>query len=88
MNVGGAGITLSMIYAGLVGSGVIGILLSGGIISELRPNTQIMEEFIIPISVFAAILVMGLIAGGLTFLVNYSGNTKSVEYTEYTEFKI
>ena len=88
MNVGGASITLSMIYAGLVGSGVIGILLSGGIISELRPNTQIMEEFIIPISVFAAILVTGLIAGGLTFLVNYSGNTKSVEYTEYTEFKI
>src|ERR687897_1586759 len=85
MNVGGASITLSMIYAGLVGSGVIGILLSGGIISELRPNTQIMEEFIIPISVFAAILVMGLIAGGLTFLVNYSGNTKSVEYTKTKE---
>jgi hypothetical protein len=50
MNVGGASITLSMIYAGLVGSGVIGILLSGENISELRPNTQIMEECIIPIS--------------------------------------
>jgi hypothetical protein len=66
MNVGGAGITLSMIYAGLAG-GVIGIVLSGGNISELKPNTQIMEEFIIPISAFAAIFVIGLIASGLTF---------------------
>jgi hypothetical protein len=85
MNVGGVSITLSMIYAGLVGSGIIGIVLSGGNISELRPNTQIMEEFIIPISIFAAILVIGLIAGGLTFLVNYSGNMKNVEYTKTKE---
>jgi hypothetical protein len=85
MNVGGASITLSMIYAGLVGSGVIEIVLSGGDISELRSNTQIMEEFIIPISIFAAILVIGLIAGGLTFLVNYLGNIKNIEYTKHTE---
>jgi hypothetical protein len=85
MNVGGVSITLSMIYAGLVGLGIIGIVLSGGNISELRPNTQIMEEFIIPISIFAAILVIGLIAGGLTFLVNYSGNMKNVEYTKTKE---
>jgi hypothetical protein len=85
MNVGGASITLSMIYAGLVGSGVIEIVLSGGDISELRSNTQIMEEFIIPISISAAILVIGLIAGGLTFLVNYLGNIKNIEYTKHTE---
>jgi hypothetical protein len=36
--------------AGLAG-GVIGIILSGGNITELKPNTQIMEEFIIPISI-------------------------------------
>jgi hypothetical protein len=83
MNVGGASITLIMIYAGLVGSGVIGVVLSGGNISELRPNTQIMEEFIVPISIFAAVLVIGLIAGGLTFVVNYSSNMKNVEYTEH-----
>ena len=56
-----------MVYAGLAG-GVIGIVLSGGNISELKPNTQIMKEFIIPISTFAAISVIGPIAGGLTFL--------------------
>ena len=87
MNIGGASITISMIYAGLVGSGVMGIVLNGGNISELRPNTQIMEEFIIPISVFAAILVVGLIAGGLTFLVTYLDNMKSVEYTKQTKRK-
>ena len=52
----------------LLGSGVIGTILSGGNITELKPNTQIMEQFIIPISVFAAVLVIGLIAGGLTKL--------------------
>src|SRR5918994_3110112 len=77
MNVGGVSITLSMIYAGLVGLGIIGIVLSGGNISELRPNTQIMEEFIIPISIFAAILVIGLIAGGLTFLSSVAVHQKS-----------
>ena len=74
--VGGASITLSMVYAGLAG-GVIGIILSGGNISELKPNTQIMEEFIIPISAFAAISVIGLIAGGLTFLSSVAVHQKS-----------
>jgi hypothetical protein len=35
-----------------------------------------MEQFIIPISIFAAVLVIGLIAGGLTFLLNYLGHKK------------
>ena len=59
--------TLTIAYAGLIGFGVIGTILSGGNITELKPNTQIMEQFIIPISIFAAVLVIGLIAGGLTF---------------------
>ena len=33
-----------------------------------------MEQFIIPISIFVAALVIGLIAGGLTFLLNYLGS--------------
>jgi len=73
MNVGGATVTLTIAYAGLIGSGVIGTILSGGNITELRTDTQIMEQFIIPISIFSAVLVIGLIAGGLTFLLNYLG---------------
>ncbi|HEU4824658.1 MAG TPA: hypothetical protein VFS97_14635, partial [Nitrososphaeraceae archaeon] len=76
MNIGGATVTLTIGYAGLIGSGVIGTILSGGNITELKPNPQIMEQFIIPISIFAAVLVIGLIAGGLTFLLNYLGYKK------------
>ena len=80
MNVGGATVTLTMIYAGLVGSGIMGIIMSGGNNAvELKPNTQVLEQFIIPISIFAAILVIGLIAGGLTFLLSFLGNRKRFE---------
>jgi hypothetical protein len=68
MNVGGATVTLTMVYAGLVGSGIIGIIMSGGNNAvELKPNTQVLEQFIIPVSIFAVILVIGLIAGGQVF---------------------
>ena len=81
MNIGGATVTLTIASAGLIGSGVIGTILSGGNITELRPNTQVMEQFIIPISVFAAVLVIGLIAGGLGFLLNYLGYKKKAANT-------
>jgi hypothetical protein len=78
MNVGGATVTLTMIYAGLVGSGIIGIIMSGGNNAvELKPSTQVLEQFIVPISAFAMILVIGLIAGGLTFLLNFMSIRKS-----------
>jgi hypothetical protein len=81
MNVGRATVTLTMIYAGLVGSGIMGIIMSGGNNAvELKPNTQVLEQFIIPISIFAAILVIGLIAGGLTFLLSFLGNMKRSEH--------
>ena len=81
MNVGGATVTLTMIYAGLVGSGIIEIIMSGGNNAvELKPNTQVLEQFIIPISIFAAILVIGLIAGGLTFLLSFLGDMKRSEH--------
>lgn len=81
MNIGGASVTLTIASAGLIGSGVIGTILSGGNITEVKPNTQILEQFIIPISIFAAVLVIGLIAGGLTFLLNYLGYKKKATNT-------
>ena len=81
MNIGGATVTLTIASAGLIGSGVIGTVLSGGNITELKPNIQILEQFIIPISIFAAVLVIGLIAGGLTFLLNYLGSKKKATNT-------
>jgi hypothetical protein len=80
MNVGGASVTLTMTYAGLVGSGIIGIIMSSGNNAvELKPNTQVLEQFIVPISAFAMILVIGLIAGGLTFLLNFMRHKKKFE---------
>ena len=81
MNIGGASVTLTIASAGLIGSGVIGTILSGGNITEVKPSTQILEQFIIPISIFAAVLVIGLIAGGLTFLLNYLGYKKKATNT-------
>jgi hypothetical protein len=81
MNIGGATVTLIIASAGLIGSGIIGTILSGGTIAELQPNTQIIEQFIIPISIFAAVLVIGLIAGELAFLLNYLGYKKKAANT-------
>ena len=62
MNIGGATVTLTIASAGLIGSGVIGTILSGGQIEDLQPNTQIIEQFTISLSIFAAVLVIYLIA--------------------------
>jgi len=74
MNVGGTAITLAMIFAGLVGSGILGVITSGGgvfAVNKLMPNNAIMVQFIPPIASFAAILSIGVIAGGITYIATY-----------------
>lgn len=72
MNVGGTSVTIAMIIAGMMGSGILDMIASGtDAVTELKPNTSIMVQFISPVSVFAAILVMGVIAGGLMFITSY-----------------
>jgi hypothetical protein len=71
MNMGGACVTITMIVAGLIGSGVFAVVTSGGVATQLKPNTEVMAQFILPISVFAAVLVIGVIAGGIVFITNY-----------------
>lgn len=77
MNLGGACVTITMIFAGLIGSGIFAVVTSGGVSTQLKPNTEIMVQFILPISVFAAVLVMGVIAGGIVFITNYFGMKNS-----------
>jgi len=36
MNVGGTAITLTMIFAGLAGSGILGVITSGGGVSAIN----------------------------------------------------
>jgi hypothetical protein len=69
MNVGGAATTIIMIFAGLAGSGVLDII--GGGSDTLQENTAIMDQFIAPIAIFTGVLSIGVISGGLAFVMSY-----------------
>src|ERR687895_921485 len=69
MNVGGAATTITMIFAGLAGSGVLGLILGGS--DSLQPNTAIMDQFIAPIATFTGMLSIGMISGGLAYVMTY-----------------
>lgn len=69
MNVGGAATTIIMIFAGLAGSGVLGIIVGGS--DTLQENTAIMDQFIAPIAIFTGVLSIGVISGGLAFVMSY-----------------
>ena len=71
MNVGGAAVTLMMVYAGLAGSGVLGVIAGGGGAAGLKENLAIMEQFITPIAAFAGLLIIGVVAGGLAYITTY-----------------
>src|SRR5215207_4730989 len=69
MNVGGAATTITMIFACLAGSGVLGLILGGS--DSLLPNTAIMDQFIAPIATFTGVLSIGMISGGLAYVMTY-----------------
>jgi hypothetical protein len=69
MNVGGAATTIIMIFAGLAGSGILGIIVGGN--DTLQENTAIMDQFIAPIAIFIGVLSIGVISGGLAFVMSY-----------------
>jgi hypothetical protein len=69
MNVGGAATTIIMIFAGLAGSGVLGVIVGGS--DTLQENTAIMDQFISPIAIFTGVLSIGVISGGLALVMSY-----------------
>ena len=71
MNVGGAATTISMILAGLMGSGALDLILSAGNTTELQQNQAIMDQFIPPIATFAGVLSIGVIVGGISYITTY-----------------
>jgi hypothetical protein len=74
MNVGDAATTLTMIFAGLIGSGILSVITSGAgasSVSQLQPNIGVMVQFIPPISAFAGLLSIGVISGGVTYITIY-----------------
>lgn len=69
MNVGGAATTIAMIFAGLAGSGALGVIL--GASDSLQPNAAIMDQFVPLIAAFTGLLSIGVIAGGLAYITTY-----------------
>ena len=68
MNVGGAGSMMIMTYAGLAGTGLLTVFSEG----KLGPKyPQIMDSFIEPIGGFIALLAIGVMCGGLGFVLAY-----------------
>lgn len=72
MNVGGAGSMMIMTYAGLAGTGVLSVFTEGVIGPK---NPAIMDSFIEPIGGFIFLLALGVMSGGLCFVLGYR-NTK------------
>ncbi len=73
MNVGGAGAMLIMIFAGLAGTGLITLFTEG----KLGPkDPAIMDSFIEPIGGFIALLAIGVICGGIGFIIAYRQESK------------
>jgi hypothetical protein len=68
MNIGGIGTTLSMISAGLAGSGALSLLTEGKIGPQ---NIAIMDSFIPQIASFIGILAIGVLCGGLSYTIVY-----------------
>ena len=72
MNVGGAGSMMIMTYAGLAGTGLLTVFSEG----KLGPKyPEIMNSFIEPIGGFIALLAIGVMCGGLGFVLAYRTNS-------------
>lgn len=69
MNVGGAATTITLIFAGLAGSGILSFILART--GPVQPNTAIMDQFVPLIAAFTGLLSIGLLAGGLAYITTY-----------------
>lgn len=71
MNIGGAGAMMTMTFAGLAGTGLLTVFSEGQLGTK---NPSIMDSFIEPIGGLITILAIGVICGGLGFVLAYNNN--------------
>lgn len=76
VNVGGAVVAITLIYAGLVGSGIFDLIITGNDSATLKENPAIMNEFVIPIVVFVNLLIVGAIVGSILYFATYFQNMR------------
>jgi hypothetical protein len=69
MNVGGTGATMLMIFVGLAGSGVLSVFSEGKLGKE---NIAIIDSFVPPIGSFIGVLAIGVICGGIGYILAYT----------------
>jgi hypothetical protein len=69
VNVGCAATTITIIFAGLPGSGILSLIPGGT--GSLQPNTTIMDQLAHLIAAFTELLSIGLLAGGLAYITTY-----------------
>jgi hypothetical protein len=68
MNIGGAGTTILMIFAGLAGSGVLSLFVEGKLGNQ---DVAILTSFIPSIAIFIVMLSIGVICGGIAYIMAY-----------------
>ena len=73
INVGGPMTTLLMIFAGLSGSGVLAAFTEGKIGPQ---NVNILNALTTPIAISIGILSIGVICGGLAYILTYTKGKK------------
>ena len=74
MNVGGAGAMMIMTFAGLAGTGLLSVFTEG----KLGPKyPAVMDSFIEPIGGLITLLAIGVVCGGLCFVLAYRDNVVS-----------
>ena len=76
VNVGGAAVAITLIYAGLIGSGIFDLIITGNDVATLKENPNIMNEFVIPIVVSVNILIVGVIVGSILYFATYFQNMR------------
>jgi hypothetical protein len=75
VNIGAAALSMTIIYAGLSGSGILDVITNGSA-ANLKENPTVMEEFIAPIALFAIILIIGAVTGSLVYIATYFQNPR------------
>jgi hypothetical protein len=75
MNIGGSLTTLLMIFAGISGSGVLSAFTEG----KMGPqNVEVLNALTTPIALVIGILSIGVISGGLAYILTYWKGKKIV----------
>lgn len=85
VNLGGAAVAITLIYAGLLGSGILDIITDvNAATTKLMENSIIMNDFVIPIATFAGILIIGSVAGIITYFTTYFQDPESNKMSKTT----